>query len=111
MTPEQFWDDDCTLVIAYRGAWKLRQQEKNRWLWLQGLYIYEALCDVSPMLHAFAKKGTKPVPYMKEPIALSETEIKERKERDERRAYEQSIAETKEWMKRHNAKKEVRTDG
>ena len=38
---------------------------------LMGLYVYEALCDVSPVLHAFAKKGTKPKPFRTEPYALN----------------------------------------
>ena len=110
MTPEQFWESDCTLVISYRKAWKLRRQETNRNLWLQGLYIHEAFNAV--ISNAFSKKGTAPVSYMKEPIALTQDEIDERKERDERRAYEQAIAETRAWMEAHNGKKkEVSTDG
>ena len=38
---------------------------------LMGLYVYEALCDVSPVLHAFAKKGTKPRPFRTEPYQLN----------------------------------------
>ena len=112
MTPEQYWDDDYTLVIAYREAWKLRQQDKNYWLWLQGLYTHEAFGTV--LSNAFAKKGTPPVKYLKEPIALTEAEIKERRERDERLAYESMLAEAKAWRERRNginSKKEVSTDG
>lgn len=112
MTPEQYWDDDYTLVIAYREAWKLRQRDQNYWLWLQGLYTHEAFDTV--LSNAFAKKGTPPVKYLKEPIALTEAEIKERKERDERLAYESMLAEAKAWRARHNginSKKEVSTDG
>lgn len=112
MTPEQYWDDDYTLVIAYREAWKLRQRDKNYWLWLQGLYIHEAFGTV--LSNAFAKAGTPPVKYLKEPIALTETEIKERRERDERLAYETMLAEAKAWRERRNgikSQKEVSTDG
>lgn len=39
MTPEQYWDEDCTLVVAYRQAYELKRKERNNDLWLQGLYI------------------------------------------------------------------------
>lgn len=88
MTPEQYWDGDCTLVKYYRKAEELRNEKRNQELWLQGMYIYEAICDVSPILHAFAKKGAKPHPYPSKPYAISEKQI--RKEREEK---ERKIAE------------------
>ena len=53
---------DCELVKYYRKAAKIKQDLDNQNAWLQGAYFYEALADVSPILHAFAKKGTKPIP-------------------------------------------------
>lgn len=110
MTPEQYWDGESTLVIAYREAYKLRQQETNRNLWLQGLYIYEALCCVSPIFRAFAKNGTKPIEYRDEPIALTKKEAEERRKRDERRKYEAFIADMKAWAKSHNEKLSEQAD-
>lgn len=34
------------------------------------MYIYEAMMDLSPILHAFANKGTKPHPYRSKPYQL-----------------------------------------
>ena len=102
MTPEQFWECDCTLVIPYRKAWELRQRKENYDKWLQGLYFYEALCDISPVLHAFAKRGTKPREYMPEPIALTQKEIDERRERDERKNYEDMRARFSAWAAQTN---------
>ena len=62
MTEEQYWDGDPELVKYYRKAEEIRNEKRNQELWLQGMYIYEALCDASPIFHAFAKKGTKPRP-------------------------------------------------
>lgn len=70
MTYEQFWYGDVELVKFYREAWRLRQQQENQRLWLQGLYVYEAVLDASPVLHAFAQKGTKPIPYRDQPHEL-----------------------------------------
>ena len=38
---------------------------------LMGQACYEALCDVSPILHAFAKRRAKPKPFRTEPYALN----------------------------------------
>lgn len=80
MTPEQYWEQDCTLVKAYRRAYRIRQEEQNRMAWLQGLYFYEALCDVSPVLHAFAKSGTRVKPYSSKPIEFETPKRKTKKQ-------------------------------
>ena len=72
MTYEQFWNDDPMLVKYYRQAEEMRNDKRNQELWLQGLYIYEALCDVSPILHSMAKRGTKARPYAERPYAITE---------------------------------------
>lgn len=86
MTYEQFWDGDPMLVKYYREAEEIRNEKKNQELWLQGMYIYEALADISPVLHAFAKKGTKPQPYTETPYAITKKQrdrIKAEKEKQE----------------------------
>lgn len=77
MTYEQYWYGDVWMVEAYRKAEKLRLSVVNQKLWLQGQYVYEAICDVSPILHAFAKRGTKPIPYRSEPYQLLSSTPKE----------------------------------
>ena len=94
MTPEQFWDSDCTLVKYYRKAEELRNEKRNQELWLQGMYIYEALCDVSPVLHAFAQKGTRPSPYSTKPYPLN---IKQ-SERDEEEKQRKRVEKGKKIM-------------
>lgn len=74
---EQYWLEDCWIAHAYQEAYKVKKEQLNELIWLQGMYIYEALCDVSPVLHAFCKKGTKPMPYSKEPYPLTKKEEKQ----------------------------------
>ena len=88
MTPEQYWEGDCTLVKYYRKAEELRNEKRNQELWLQGMYIYEAICDVSPILHAFAKKGTKPTPYSTKPYAITAKQVKRDEEEKQRKLAE-----------------------
>ena len=84
MTYDQYWNDDPTLVKYYRKADEIRKERRNEELWLQGMYVYEAICDVSPILHAFAKKGTKPQPYSEKPYAITEAQHKRAEEEKER---------------------------
>ena len=81
------------LAKYYREADAIRMKRRNEELWIQGMYIYEALCDVSPILHAFAKRGTKPTPYPDHPYALTvsdreeEKKIAEQREREKAKRY------------------------
>lgn len=93
MSYDEFWTGDVALVRAYRKADELKRRRLNETLWLQGMYIYEALCDVSPIFHAFAKKGTKPSPYPKEPYPITEEQIREREELEARKKEERLKAE------------------
>ncbi len=60
MTEEQYWDRDSTLVKSYRKAEELRKERVNQEMWLQGMYIYDAISRLSPILRAFAKRERKP---------------------------------------------------
>ena len=102
MTYEQYWDMDCELVRAYREADNIRQERMNQELWLQGMYVYEALCDVAPILRAFPKKGTKPHKYPSQPYALTQKEQKDRKENAEKVAFEKGLAKMEALTKRMN---------
>ena len=110
MTAEQYWDGDPMLAKYYRKADELRRKRKNEDLWIQGMYIYEALCNVSPVLHAFAKRGTKPLPYPDHPYALTvndrkeEAKILEQREREKAKRYME--AKMAEINKRFNSNQE-----
>lgn len=109
MTPEQYWDGDPTLVKYYRKADEIRKERLNEELWLQGMYIYEALCDVSPVLHAFAKRGTRPQPYSDKPYSITEKQrekeeiIKEQKRVEKGKRFMEAL------MKSNNKRFEGKT--
>ena len=88
MTYEQFWERDCTLVTAYRRAYEISRDRKNQELWLQGAYIYDAIARLTPILHAFAKKGAKPEPYPNEPYSIFAKQAELRDKEKERADYE-----------------------
>ena len=84
MTEEQYWDRDCCLVKFYREAEELRKERFNQEAWLQGMYIYDALARVSPILHAFAKKGTKAQPYVEEAYPINKKTMEDAKTKKEK---------------------------
>ena len=84
MTAEQFWEGSPDLVKYYRKAEELRNEKRNEELWLQGMYIYEALCDASPIFQSFAKRGTKAHPYTSKPYPITERQRKREEAEKER---------------------------
>ena len=81
MSPEEYWHGSPELTQAYRAAYKVRKQERNWEMWLQGLYIYHAL-DVA--LSHITDKNSK-AEYMSEPLKIfppTEEEIKEQQEKE-----------------------------
>lgn len=97
MTYEQYWKDDPILTEIYRKADKLNRDRENERLWLQGMYFYDALCCVSPIFHAFAKSGTKPVPYPSRPYAITKEDAEKRKQEEEKKNREKAIAAFAAW--------------
>lgn len=92
MPYDLFWNGDVSAAVSYRKAYEYEKQRKNYEFWLQGMYIYSALCDVSPVLHAFAKSGTKPKEYMSEPIPMTVQDNKKAEERRQKKSDTQAKA-------------------
>lgn len=75
------------MVEAFREAERHRIERMNQSFWLQGRYFYDALCGASPIFRDFAKRGTRPVPYLEKPYPMFEKENKEKTpEREESEA-------------------------
>lgn len=68
MTADQFWEGDPWLAAAYRRANELSAQKKSEEMWLQGLYIHNAVGVV--VGNALKKKGAAPLKYLEEPIRM-----------------------------------------
>ncbi len=92
MTEEQYWDKDSDLVTFYRKADEMRVERKNMEMWLQGRYVYDAICSVAPVLQAFAKKGTKPIPYVDEPYPITKQSAEDKERRKELESYNKNKA-------------------
>jgi hypothetical protein len=104
MTPEQYWEGDPTLAKYYRKAEEIRVEKRNQEMWLQGMYIYEAICDASPILHAFAKRGTKPHPYTEKPYVINDTQRKREDKSKEKAVFDKGKKMMEAFMKATNNK-------
>lgn len=63
MTWEQYWYGDVRMTGAFREAHKLRLEQRNQLIWLQGRYVFDAICAVVPVLVTMPKKDAKILPY------------------------------------------------
>ena len=109
MTYEQFWDGDPILCKYYREAEEIRNEKKNQELWLQGMYVYEAIADLSPILHAFAKKGTKAQPYPDTPYPITKKQRERIEKEKEQKMFEKGKRFMETLIQQTNAKfKEVK---
>ena len=94
MSYDEFWNQDVGMVKSYRKADELRRRQRNFELWLQGKYMYDALCSTSPLFRFTMKSGTiKPEPYTKEPYPITASEVRELEERRQREMEERLKAQ------------------
>lgn len=88
MSYKEFWEDRPELVIAYRRADEIRRRRMNEELWLEGIYMMEALASTVGNMFSKSEKHE----YPNEPKPITESEIKERKEREEKARMERMKA-------------------
>lgn len=103
VTYDEYWYGDCSRFHFYEEVYRLKQKEKNFDSWLMGRYVYEAIADLAPILHAFAKAGTTATPYTSEPFPLTQEDAKEKEAREARKKFEQSKAKLQAWAAGVNA--------
>lgn len=105
MTSEEYWKGTPRLATAYREKYELEQELKNEQLWLQGVYIYDALGAIvsralatkkTPKreIHNYAEKPYRLKPYTAEELA-------KQKEDAAKRAIEELTAMKKAWDNSH----------
>ena len=74
MSYDEFWYGDPFRAVAYRTAHRLRIEQANQQLWMQGLYVHNAVAVA--INNAFSKQKQK---YIAEPIKLFEPTEDEKK--------------------------------
>jgi hypothetical protein len=76
MTWDEFWHGEPAIAAAVREKYKRDREARSQEMWLQGLYIYDAMRTA--IGNALQKKGARPKEYMKKPIRLTPLTDKER---------------------------------
>ena len=96
MTYDEYWNQSPSLVRAYRKAWQMKREQKNYEMWMQGMYIYNALLCVAPVMRAsFGGGKVEPGKYPDKPYPLTEKEVQEREAEKERENFERFLAQLK----------------
>ena len=83
MSFDDFWYGPAFMTTFYNDAHKLRLRQQDENNWMLGMYVYEAILDCSPILHAFSKKGTKPLPYTEKPYLMNTFETKTQADKEQ----------------------------
>ena len=91
MTYDEFWNQDVAMVRAYRKAHELKRRQQNETLWMQGIYIRDAL--LSTVGNMFADKSAKPNEYPAEPYPVTAEQAAEKKAAEHRKDEERMKAD------------------
>lgn len=103
MSYQDYWDGDCEMVIPYRKAAELDKERQNTYLWLQGMYFYNALLCASPVLNALSK-DKKPRPYLEEPIPITRKYAEKQEDDREKKQFEENLNAMDRFMAEINKK-------
>lgn len=101
MSYDEFWYKSPYRAKYYLDSYKRKVKQQDEYMWMQGMYIYEALCKVSPILHAFSKKGTKPLPYSEKPYLYNDSNFKTEQEKEQEKKNNELLVKLhfKRWVK------------
>ena len=82
MTYTEYWERSPELVKTYREAYQYKLKARNEEMWREGYYHYIAVSTA--LGNGFRKKGSSPQNYIEQPIPMTQLELKEQKEKEER---------------------------
>ncbi len=104
---------DMTQVFAViagysQGGAENQTSHSENGMWLQGMYIYDAMARIAPILHAFAKKGTKAQPYVEEAYPISKRTVEDAQIKKEKARSQKGVRYMEALMARNNKRFEER---
>lgn len=81
MSYDEFWHRNTKAHKAYREAWEQKKQYRNWEMWWQGMYVYDLLMKLAPILRTtFGKGRVEPGKYAEEPYPLTQKDAEAMKE-------------------------------
>lgn len=91
MTYDEFWNQDVAMVGAYRKAYELKRRQQNDALWLQGIYVRDAL--LATVGNMFADNRSEKNEYPAEPYPVTVEQVAEREAAEKRKMEERMKAD------------------
>lgn len=91
MTYDEFWNQDVSLARVYLKADEMRRRRQNEALWLQGLYMRDALCCT--VVNMFSGSTAQKFEYPADPYPITKLQIQEQEEQKRRQMVERIKAE------------------
>lgn len=73
---DEFWNGDYTQLKYRIAANRLMLEERNREMWIQGMYVYDAV--MTALYNVNRGKGHAPKEYRQEPIRITEMSEEEK---------------------------------
>lgn len=92
----------------YREAEELRRERVNQEMWLQGMYIYDAISRLSPILRPFGKRGTKAKPYVEEAYPINKRTMEDAQTKKEMAKSQKGMRYMQAYMVANNKRFEER---
>lgn len=80
MPYDLYWYGDPWAVWAYHEAHEMRRDEVNQQLWMNGIYVFNAIGTAVANIHLDGKHH-KPVPYMDKPLPIRPMTAEEKEAR------------------------------
>ena len=109
MTPDEFWNKDPEYAVYYREADRQRTEKQNELLWLQGRYVYDALCAIAPFMRPMSKSPIKP--YLSHPHPLSKEAVRREEDRHDKLVQAQGKAALSRLMSNMKQQEQVNGTG
>lgn len=103
MSYDEYWNKDVWLVKAYRDSFEMKRDYDNQQLWMNGIYVFNAIGTAVANIHLDGKHHS-PVPYLKEPIRLRPYTEEELKQQADKEA-DDVVRYLNEWAKAFNEDK------
>lgn len=93
MTYDEFYLQDVELTKFYRQAYEIKEDRHNSHIWLQGMYIYDAIS--TSLYNVFCRKsGQQAASYPSKPYPLTDKQ----KGEDQELTVEEAQTKAKVWM-------------
>ena len=109
MTYEQFWYGSPGMVKMFREANRVRNEQINQEMWLQGLYFYNAVA--SALARAFGDRNAKYVSESMELYEKPKPKMTESQIQDEREKFAKMLEKRFGKLPTHIDKGDELTDG